>query len=245
MSQNYQILVVDDDFSIVNIIETALKQEGYQVVAKCQDFATALVNFRKCTPEVVFMDIDLSGDDGMECAKIMTELSPKVKIIFATAHSEYMANAFEIYAFDYLVKPFDMERVVRTLDRIRAQQREGSIPDAVGKSEKHQGKLLIKGKEQSWLIAVEDIIFIEKADGSTRIVTEGEEYRTTLSLTDLEEKLDKEQFIRCHKSYIVNVSRITRMEAYGRWTYTVKLKDTKETALMTAQHYEELKNRFS
>ncbi len=241
-----KVMLVDDEPQICMILEKIIeKQEDYQVVAKCQDFATALVNFRKATPDVVFMDIDLGGDDGMECAKIMTQLSPKVKIIFATAHSEYMASAFEIYAFDYLVKPFDMERVVRTLDRIRDQQSGAQMPDAVTRSEKYQGKLLIKGKEQSWLVSVEDIIFIEKADGSTRIVTKADEYKTALSLTDLEEKLDKEQFIRCHKSYIVNVSQISRMEAYGRWTYTVKLKDTKETALMTAQHYEELKNRFS
>lgn len=240
-----KVMLVDDEPQICMILEKIIeKQEDYQVVAKCQDFATALVEFRKNVPDVVFMDIDLAGADGMECAKIMTELLPKVKIIFATAHSEYMANAFEIYAFDYLVKPFQIERVVRTLDRIRDQQSVG-IPDTVAKSEKYQGKLLIKGKEQSWLISVEDIIFIEKADGSTRIVTPAEEYKTGLSLGDLEEKLDKEQFIRCHKSYIVNVSKISRMEAYGRWTYMVKLKDTKETALMTSKHYEEIKKRFS
>ncbi len=241
-----KVMLVDDEPQICMILEKIIdKQEDYQVVAKCQDFATALVNFRKYTPDVVFMDIDLGGDDGMECAKIMTELSPKVKVIFATAHSEYMANAFEIYAFDYLVKPFDMERVVRTLDRIRDQQETVPINEAVVKSERYQGKLLIKGKEQSSLVSVEDIIFIERADGSTRIVTKEEEYKTSLSLSDLEEKLDREQFIRCHKSYIVNVSQITKMEAYGRWTYTVKLKDTKETALMTSQNYEEIKNRFS
>lgn len=241
-----KVMLVDDEPQICMILEKIIeRQEDYQVVAKCQDFATALVNFRKYSPDVVFMDIDLGGDDGMECAKIMTELSPKVKIIFATAHSEYMANAFEIYAFDYLVKPFDMERVVRTLDRIRTQQEVVQTPETLVKSEKYQGKLLIKGKEQSCLVSVEDIIFVERADGSTRIVTKTEEYKTSLSLSDLEEKLDKEQFIRCHKSYIVNVSCITKMEAYGRWTYTVKLKDTKETALMTSQHYEELKNRFS
>lgn len=241
-----KVMLVDDEPHICMILEKIIeKQEDYQVVAKCQDFATALVNFRKYGPDVVFMDIDLSGDDGLECAKIMTELSPKVKIIFATAHSEYMANAFEIYAFDYLVKPFDMERVVRTLDRIRTQQNPAQMTETISKSEKYQGKLLIKGKEQSCLVSVEDIIFIERADGSTRIVTRAEEYKTSLSLSDLEEKLDKEQFIRCHKSYIVNVSQITKMEAYGRWTYTVKLKDAKETALMTSQHYEEIKNRFS
>ncbi len=241
-----KVMLVDDEPQICMILEKMIeKQEGYQVVAKCQDFATALMEFHKNTPDVVFMDIDLGDDDGLECAKIMTDLSPKTKIIFATAHSEYMANAFEIYAFDYLVKPFNMERLVQTLERIRNRQEILPASETITKSKEYQGKLLIKGKEQSCLITVTDIIFIEKADGSTRIVTDTEEYKTTLSLTDLEEKLDKEQFIRCHKSYIVNISKITKMETYGRWTYTVKLKGTRETALMTSKQYEEIKNRFS
>ena len=65
------------------------------------------------------MDIDLKGESGMECARIISDMNPKVKIVFTTAHSEYMADAFEIYAFDYIVKPYNMERLNRTLNRIK------------------------------------------------------------------------------------------------------------------------------
>lgn len=64
------------------------------------------------------MDIEIGGGNGIECAKIIAELEPKTKIIFATAHSEYMEQAFEVYAFDYIVKPFNVERVSKTLERI-------------------------------------------------------------------------------------------------------------------------------
>ena len=83
------------------------KTSDCEVVSSCGNFASAISDFVKLRPDVIFMDIDLSGESGLECAKAITEVDSKVKIVFATAHSEYMANAFEIYAFDYLVKPFD------------------------------------------------------------------------------------------------------------------------------------------
>jgi len=188
------------------------------------------------------MDIDLGGESGLDCAKAMTEVDPKVKIVFATAHSEYMANAFEIYAFDYLVKPFDMERIAKTLDRIKSMTPEKA---AAEKAEASYEKLIIRGKEEINIIDVNDIIMIERTDGMSRIVTAEETYLTSQSLTSLEEKLDPDNFIRCHKSYIIRTDAIKKLEVYGRWTYTVRLKDTEETALMTSEKYDEFKQRFA
>ena len=227
------------------------------------------------------MDIDLKGESGLDCAKTMTELDPKVKIIFATAHSEYMANAFEIYAFDYLVKPFNLERMEKTLSRIRAMQlergqkqenetvsaavaedirekvhraalemplqeeQETEAKDKVMKlSEQHKEKLMIKGKEQMTFLDKKDIIMVERLDGMTIITTTEGIFQTSASLGSIEEKLDPEVFMRCHKSYLINLSKISQIEVYGRWTYTVKLKQTGNTALMTAQKYEEVKKMF-
>ena len=85
---------------------------------------------------------------------------------------------------------------------------------------------------------------IERIDGVSRIVTKDEKYLTSQSLSSLEEKLDASRFMRCHKSYIIRVDAIKKLEVYGRWTYTVHLKDTDETALMTNQKYDEIKQRF-
>lgn len=241
-----KVMIIDDEPEIRRLISKMVeRQPDYQVVAECGEFAQAMMEFSRQKPDVVFVDIDLGGTSGLECAKVMVELDPKVKIIFATAHSEYMANAFEIYAFDYLVKPFDMERLVKTLDRIRGSLPELSAPDNMVQPELFKEKLLIKGKDQTYIVQVSDILFVERSDGYTSLVTSDEVYKTTLSLSEMEEKLDGSLFMRCHKSYIVNLSQINRIEPYGRWTYVVKFKNSKETALMTAKNYEEMKRRFS
>lgn len=200
------------------------------------------------------MDIDLNGESGLDCAKIMTELNPKVKMIFATAHSEFMANAFEIYAFDYLVKPFNLERVEKTLSRIKDMVNEGgnntviegeSLGAKVIKTSEQNGeKLIIKGKEQLTFIDKKDIIMVERIDGVTFIITADDTFQTSLSLGSIEEKLCSEKFMRCHKSYIINISMISRIETYGRWTYVVKLKNTNNTALITAQKYDDVKRIY-
>lgn len=246
-----KVMIVEDEEQIRIILKKMIeKNDGFQVVSMCEDFASAIKDFITNRPEVVFMDIDLKGESGLDCAKAITELEPKVKIIFATAHSEYMANAFEIYAFDYLVKPFDMERIGKTLGKIRAMSESesegGSVKSAADRPEPvHEEKLLIKGKEEINLVDVNDIIMIEKTDGMARIVTREEVFLTSQSLTALEERLDPEKFLRCHKSYIIRLDAIKKLEVYGRWTYTVTLKDTTETALMTSEKYDEIKQRFS
>ena len=242
-----KVMVVEDEEQIRSILGKMIeKNEGCSVVASCGNFAAAISDFIRLRPEVVFMDIDLGGESGLECAKAITEVDPKVKIVFATAHSEYMASAFEIYAFDYLVKPFDMARIAKTLDRIKSMSTgSDAVKELSDKAEGSCEKLIIRGKEEINIVDVDDIIMIERSDGVSRIVTKDEVYLTSQSLTSLEEKLDPEQFIRCHKSYIIRTDAVRKLEVYGRWTYTVRLRDTDEMALMTTEKYEEMKQMFS
>ena len=236
------VMVVEDEEQIRHILKKMIeKNEGCSVVSACENFASAISDFIRLRPDAVFMDIDLKGESGLECAKAMTEVDPKVKIVFATAHSEYMANAFEIYAFDYLVKPFDMARIHKTLNRIKEMTAAKETPE---KGESSLEKIIIKGKEEINIIDVKDIIMIERTDGMSRIVTKEDVFLTSQALGALEEKLDPERFMRCHKSYIIRVDAIRKLEVYGRWTYTVYLKDTEETALMTSEKYEEIKKRL-
>ena len=239
-----KVMVVEDEEHIRSILKKMIeKNDGFKVVSLCGDFASAISDFIKLRPDVVFMDIDLKGESGLECAKAISEVEPKVKIVFATAHSEYMANAFEIYAFDYLVKPFDMERIGKTLDRIMNFSDIGRHEDTLENT--GDEKLLIKGKEEINILDINDIIMIERTDSTTRIVAKDEVYLTAQSLSSLEEKLNADKFMRCHKSYIIRIDAIKKLEVYGRWTYVVKFKGTDETALMTSAKYDEIKQRFS
>lgn len=244
-----KVMLIEDEPAIRMLLRKIVeKQEGFEVVAEAAGFAEAVTEFSKFRPDVAFVDVDLGGESGLECAKVMTNIDPQLKIIFATAHSEYMANAFEIYAFDYIVKPFDVARVERTLKRIReaseasaAGARDAAEPQEVAET---RGRLLIKGKEQISFVETETILFVERVESSTRIVTDTEEYKTSVSLTDLEQKLPSERFMRCHKSYIINVNKITRIEPYGRWTFVVHFKGTDETALITSDKCNELKAQY-
>lgn len=239
----FKVMVVEDEEQIRNILKKMIERTvGFKVVSTCDAFSSAITEFTKLRPDVIFMDIDLNGESGLECAKAITEIDPKVRIVFATAHSEYMANAFEIYAFDYLVKPFDLERIGKTLGRIK--ETSAWIPASDKTETNHDEKLLIRGKEEINLIDIKDIIMIERTNGVSRIVTKDEKYLTSQALSSLEEKLDPSRFMRCHKSYIIRIDAIRKLEVYGRWTYIVHLKDTDETALMTTQNYDEIKQRF-
>ena len=94
-------------------------------------------------------------------------------------------------------------------------------------------------------VTINDIILIQREDNSTVIYTQKDSFTTSASLSDIEEKLDKDQFIRSHKSYIINLSQITKILPYGRWTYIVKFKDIDKDALITSEKYEEIKKMFS
>lgn len=118
------------------------------------------------------------------------------------------------------------------------------IDPAGARNEAGYEKLVIRGKEEINLIDTKDIIMIERTDGICRIVTGDEIFLTSASLSSIQDKLDPDKFMRCHKSYIIRVEAVKKLEVYGRWTYTVTLKDTDETALMTSEKYNEMKQKL-
>lgn len=243
------VMLVEDEEGIRKLLHKIIeKKGGFEIVAESDNLANAITLFMKRRPEVIFLDIEIGGDSGMECAKIIADLEPKTKIIFATAHSEYMSDAFEVYAFDYIVKPFNIERVNHTLERIEAltekQYTDTSHLDKIVKYEKGLDKLLVKGKESMSFVDIKDIILVQRENGSTVIYTASDSFTTSASLSDIEAKLDKDSFLRSHKSYIINISQIKKIEPYGRWTYIVTFKDIKRDALMISEKYEEIKKRF-
>ncbi len=242
-----KVMLIEDEAGMRLLLRRIIeKLPEFEVVAECEELTEAVIAFNRQKPEVVFLDIGIKGQNGIECARILTDLNPKVKIIFATAHTEYMSEAFELYAFDYLVKPFDLERVKRTLGRIVEQMlpKECEPEEKLLSVQHRQDKLLVKGKESMSFIHIPDIILIQRENNATVIYTAKDSYVTSVSMAELEKKLDPEQFLRSHKSYIINLSCISRIEPYGRWTYIVHFQGRKEDALLTAEKFEEIKRRF-
>ena len=242
-----RVLIADDDMGMRLVLKKAIEKDSdFKIVGEAEDGDAALRLFDSLRPDVVFLDVEMPLVSGVECAKKIVDIDPKAVIIFATAHEEYMLDAFEVYAFDYLIKPFKVERLNQTLKRIKDANVEKSeyTENKLQDLPKTLEKLIIRNKEGISLVDMADIILIQREDRSTVIYTLQDRFSTSEGLSDLEYKLNRNLFFRSHKSYIINLGAVSKIYPYGRWTYIVKLKGTEKDALLTREKYEEITKLF-
>lgn len=245
----FTVLVVDDDPDMRNVLSRILARTPDFTLAGEADCGEAgLRLFEQKRPDVVLLDVAMPGMDGIECARRIADIDPRAILIFVTAHEQYMREAFEVYAFDYLVKPFDLKRVAETFERIRqirSPRDEEEPPPAPPISRTGLNKLMIRQREGVCLVDMEDIILVQREDRTTVVYTAQERLETSETLSELFARLDPRLFFRSHKSYIINLSRVSRIYPYGRWTYVVKLRGIPQDALVTAARMEELEKIFN
>lgn len=239
----FTVLIADDDSGMRLIIRKIIdKFDGFELVGEAEDGDATMRIVEDKSPDVIFLDVEMPKIDGVECAKKILDINPKSVIVFATAHQEYMPEAFELYAFDYITKPFSVERIYKTLRRIKATKDENFL-ETFSKSSKTNfefKKLIIKNKEGTSFVDTENIVLIQRENRNTVIYTIDGRYETSESLGHLEDRLDDRYFFRSHRSYIINILRINKIEPYGRWTYIIKFKDYDMDALITSEKYNEL-----
>ncbi|MBQ6564701.1 MAG: response regulator transcription factor [Clostridia bacterium] len=244
------VIIADDDTGM-RLIERKIieKAEGFSLIAEAHDGEELIRLVEEKRPNVVFLDVEMPGKTGVECGRLIQDLDPSIIMIFATAHDQYMGDAFEVYAFDYLIKPFKVERVLQTMDRIRERflrENDTPLPALRRPASQATGRLMLRHKDDVSFLDMNDILLIQREDRSTVIYTEGDgRYMTSDTLSETEARLDPQVFFRCHKSYIINLNKITDITPYGRWTYIVHLSGTKQDALITHEKYEELEKMFS
>lgn len=245
-----RILIADDDGGMRDVLRRMIdKVEGYQLVAQAGNGQEALELVEKHRPHVVFLDVEMPGATGIECARIIQDIDPATIIVFATAHDAYMSDAFELYAFDYLVKPFKVERVIKTLerarDRLSAVLESPLLTPVPTKKKTIDGRLMLHHRGGVSFLDLKDILLVQREDRATVLYTVGEgRYVTADTLAEMEERLQSDIFFRCHKSYIINLNHVKDITPYGRWTYVVRLQGTKHDALITHEKKEELEQMF-
>lgn len=249
--EKLRVLIADDDAGMRSVMRKMIgRVDGYELAAEAADGKTALRLVEAIKPHVVFLDVEMPEMTGVECAHAIQDMDPSIIIIFATAHDAYMGDAFEVYAFDYLVKPFKVDRVVQTLERARdrlllrdVKPLETPVKGAARKAV--DGRLMLRHREGVSFIDLKDILLVQREDRATVLYTVGDgRYVTGDSLGEMEERLHSDAFFRCHKSYIINLNEIKDITPYGRWTYVVRLEGTKHDALITHEKYEELERMF-
>lgn len=231
-----KVLVADDDAGMRLVLRKIVEQtDGFCIVGEAADGIEAAETAASLRPDVVFLDVEMPHLSGVEAAREISRSVPNAALIIATAHAQYMPEAFEVYAADYLINPFKVDRVRQTLNKLRQSFEKRAQDSATGKQ-----KLLIRNHDGMILIDVGDIIFIQREDRTTVLYTTDGCYTTSESLNKLWEKLDHAVFMRSHRSYIINTSAVKMIYPYGRWTYIVKFKYGDQDALITHEKFEEL-----
>lgn len=245
----YRVIIADDNEAMRSILRRIIERnDKLTLAAEASDGEQLLEAVEKNRPDIVFLDVEMPKMTGVECARCIQDINPAIIIVFATAHDDYMSDAFELYAFDYLLKPFKLERVEQTLEKIvqRLDERgQSGMRSVVEKPMVAQGRMMLRHKEGVSVIDFQDLLLIQRENRSTVLyLCENRRYETNLTLTELEERLPKDVFFRCHKSYIINLNYIQDIMPYGRWTYIVRLEGTAQDALITHEKYEELEELF-
>lgn len=256
---NIRVLIADDDPGMRLLLRKILERaEGYELAGEAEDGASLLRLYEAVKPEMVILDVEMPGMTGVECARAIQDQNPRTLIIFVTAHEQYMSDAFSVYAFDYLLKPFRMERVDETLKLARmrltapVERPAGSAAPAPSESKPAPAvkpapaRLMLRHRDGVSFIDLDQLLLVQREDRATVLYTQdNQRYVTGDTMSELAARLPENTFFRTHKSYIVNLNHIDSITPYGRWTYIVRLRGTTRDALITTERFEVLQKLFA
>jgi two-component system LytT family response regulator len=229
-SRVMRVLVADDEAPARGKLQRWLaEQPDIEVVAEAEDGLRAAEAIERLKPEVVFLDIQMPGLSGLEvAAQLEQETAPL--IVFVTAFDEHAIKAFELSAIDYLLKPYDKDRLLKTLSRIRGRPADGSARAAVAtaRAQTHShDRLLVPVGETLQLIDTATVEWLEANDNYVHVHTTARSYLLRRTLQDLLEQLGDKQFARIHKSAAVNIAAVKAFTPLFKGDYEVQLRNGK------------------
>ena len=227
---NMRVLVVDDEPPARERLRSMLLEtEGFDVAGEAENGQRALELCDSLQPDIVLLDVRMPGIDGLEVARHLATQAEPPAVIFVTAFDEYALKAFEVHAVDYLLKPFDRDRLLEALDRARARiDRHDTTPvdGLVGQTRPRPAeRVLIRDGARVHILPVDAIDYVQAQDDYVSVQSGGRAYLKEQTLADLESSLDPKRFLRIHRSYLLNVDRLARVEQTPRETRVAVLKD--------------------
>jgi len=226
-----KIIIIDDEAPARDLIRYYL--QGYsdiEITGEADNGFTAMKLIRELKPQLIFLDVQMPKLTGFEMLELMDE--PPV-IIFSTAFDQYAIRAFEMNAVDYLLKPYSKERfdaaVQKALTKIQSgtyiQPELQTFRNVVASPSGTLTRIAVKDRQQIHVISVNDIDFIEADGDYVKLHTAQKAYLKEKTMKYFEENLPPQQFIRIHRSYIVNVNEVAKIELYEKDCYRVHLKN--------------------
>lgn len=212
-------MIVDDEAPARSELRFLLDEVGdVEVVAEADNVRAAIENLKKSRCDVMFLDINMPGVNGMQLAEALSKIKNLPAVVFVTAYGEYAADAFDVNAVDYLVKPVETERLRRAVEKVRTTL---GLTAKQGSSE----RIPVEKGGKKILVPVDKIRYITAKDDYSCLYTEDDHYLSTISLTKLEERLADANFFRVHRRHIVNLSYVSEVESVPGGTLELTMRD--------------------
>lgn len=234
-----KVAIIDDETPARKLIRRFLeKYPNIEIIGEAVDGLTGLKLINTLKPDLVFMDIKMPKISGLEMVEVLSELPV---IIFTTAYTEFAIEAFEKNAIDYLLKPFSAQRFEQALNKAMESIAKNDLkkPETKNSNGKLQ-RIVIKNNDSLEIITLDELYMVEAQDDYVFVYTQKSRYLKSERMKFLEENLDNQTFIRIHRSYIININHVKKIELLGKDSYIAILTNGLK-AKISKERYKKLK----
>lgn len=227
-------IIVDDERLARQELKSLLAEyKDIEVIAECTNAAEAKEKIALLKPDVVFLDIQMPGKNGLELAQ---ELSPVPELVFITAHDEFALRAFEVNALDYLLKPIQPERLAEAIKKLLSKEEGGeAVTEDFRTVLTDEDQVFLKDGERCWFVKLSNVRLFESEGNYVRVHFEGSKPLILRSLNNLEQRLSPNSFFRASRKHIVNLRWIENIEPWFNGGLMVKLRGGEQIEISRRQ----------
>ncbi|HEY4740882.1 MAG TPA: LytTR family DNA-binding domain-containing protein [Candidatus Acidoferrales bacterium] len=229
-SKKIRAVIVDDEELARQILrEYLVPHSEVEIVAECANGFEAVKAISELKPDLLLLDIQMPKLDGFEVLEL---IGNELAVIFVTAYDSHAIRAFEVHAVDYLLKPIGADRfeaaLTRAKDRLSGKKPQAALPAselaaAARPTAQYLDRIPVRDGTKVFIIPVSKLYYVEAQDDYVALASEGKKHLKQQTIASLEAALDPSRFLRIHRSYIVNLERVTRLEPYGKDSYVAIL----------------------
>jgi two-component system, LytTR family, response regulator len=239
----FKVLIVDDEPLATEIVKEYLADyPQFEIIKVCHDGFEGLKALQTSKPDLMFLDVQMPKLNGFELLELVED-APAV--IFTTAFDQYALKAFDTHAVDYLLKPFSKARFAKSIEKFLQLEQTVALKEMLESEERtHQEaaqRVVLKVKNEIKIIPVPEIKYLEANDDYVNIFTKDGKFLKNKTLSYFEKSLPPDSFVRVHRSYMVNIAEITKIEPYEKEGYLLKLRGG-ETVPVSKTGYPKLKS---
>lgn len=237
----YNILIVDDEKYIRDELAYIIEKfDHVKVLWQTGDPDEVLEKIEKLSIDIIFLDIKLRYENGLNLARKINDLSKKPAIILSTAYDQYAISGFELSVSDYILKPFSENRVGRAIEKAIGHLNNKQQPNTLGL----KNKIAVHDGDKIILLSLHEAIYFQSDGNHSQVYTKNAVYSLTASLKKLEQQLSGQSFKRISKTHIVNIEKITEIIPWFNYKCLLKLEGTQEEIFISRNYYKNFKDEI-